>query len=135
MAALVDRAKNILITPNTEWEVVAAETTPHMPVITGYVLPLAAVAALASFIGLVFVGTSFLGTTVRLGIGAGIAGLVLNVVMAVLMVFVLGFIIDALAPTFGGHKNFPQAVKVAAYSYTPVWIVGVLAIIPALGLL
>jgi hypothetical protein len=135
MAALVDRAKNILITPKTEWEVVAAETSPHVPVLTGYVLPLAAVAALAAFIGLVFVGTSFLGTTVRLGIGAGIAGLVMNIVMAVVMVLVLGFIIDSLAPTFGGQKNFPQAVKVAAYSYTPVWVVGVLAIVPALGLL
>jgi hypothetical protein len=135
MAALVDRAKNIIITPKTEWEVVAAETSPHMPVLTGYVLPLAAVAALAAFIGLVFVGTSFLGTTVRLGIGAGIAGMVMNVVMAVAMVLVLGFIIDALAPTFGGQKNFSQAVKVAAYSYTPVWIVGILAIVPALGLL
>ena len=135
MAALVDRAKNILITPKTEWEAVAAETSPHVPVITGYVLPLAAVAAIAAFIGLVFVGTSFLGTTVRLGIGAGIAGLVMNIVMAVVMVFVLGFIIDALAPTFGGQKNFPQAVKVAAYSYTPVWLVGILAVIPLLGFL
>ncbi len=134
--SLVERAKNILITPKTEWEVVAAETSPHLPVITNYVLPLAAVAALASFVGLVFIGQGMgpLGHY-RLGIGAGIASLVMSIVMAVVMVFVLGFIIDALAPTFGGQKNFPQAVKVAAYSYTPVWIVGVLAILPALGLL
>ncbi len=134
--SLVERAKNILITPKTEWEAVAAETSPHLPVVTGYVLPLAAVAALASFIGLVFIGQGMgpLGHF-RLGIGAGIAGLVMNIVMAVVMVFLLGFIIDALAPTFGGQKNFPQAVKVAAYAYTPVWVVGVLAILPALGLL
>jgi hypothetical protein len=135
MAALIDRAKNILVTPKTEWEVVAAETSPHMPVITGYVLPLAAVAALAAFIGMTLVGASGFGMTVRTPIGAGLAGLVLNIVMSVAMVFLLGFIIDALAPTFGGQKNFPQAVKVAAYSYTPVWVVGILAIIPALGLL
>lgn len=134
--SLVERAKNIVITPRTEWDVVAAETTPHLPVITGYVLPLAALAALASFIGLVFVGQSMgpLGHF-RIGIGAGVAALVMNIVMAVVMVFVLGFIIDALAPTFGGQKNFPQAVKVAAYAYTPVWIVGVLSILPALALL
>jgi hypothetical protein len=135
MAALIDRAKNILISPKTEWEAIGAETSPHMPVITGYVLPLAAVAALAAFIGMVFVGVSGFGMTVRTPIGAGIATLILTVVMAVAMVFLLGFIIDALAPTFGGQKNFSQAVKVAAYSYTPVWVVGILAIIPALGLL
>ena len=135
MAALIDRAKNILISPKTEWEAIGAETSPHMPVITGYVLPLAAVAALAAFIGMVFVGVSAFGATVRTPIGAGIATLVLTIVMAVAMVFLLGFIIDALAPTFGGQKSFSQAVKVAAYTYTPIWVVGILAIIPALGLL
>lgn len=136
MAALVQRAKNILISPKTEWQAVAAENTPHMPVVTGYVLPLAAVAALAAFIGSVFVGTSLgpLGT-VRTSIGAGIAVLILSIVMSVAMVFVMGFIIDALAPTFGAQKSMPQAVKVAAYSYTPVWVLSVLTILPALGLL
>lgn len=136
MAALVQRAKNILITPKTEWQAVAAESTPHMPVITGYVLPLAAVAALAAFIGSVFVGASLgpLGT-VRTGVVAGIVALVLSVVMSVVMVFVMGAIIDALAPTFGAQKNMSQAVKVAAYAYTPVWVLSVLTILPALGLL
>jgi hypothetical protein len=133
---LIDRAKNIIVTPRTEWDAIAADTTPTGTLITGYVLPLAAVAAIASFLGLVFVGQSLgpLGT-VRLGIGAGLAALVFNLAMSVAMVFVVGFIVDALAPTFGGTKNMGQAVKVAAYAYTPVWIVGVLAILPALGLL
>ena len=52
---------------------------------------------------------------------------VLQLVMAVVSVFLIGFVIDALAPTFGAQKNMAQAVKVAAYAYTPVWIVGVLA--------
>ena len=131
MAGIVDRAKNILISPRTEWEVVAAEGTPHMQVITGYVLPLAAVAALASFIGMTVFGVFGM----RTGIMAGIASLVMTLVMAVVSVFVLGFIIDALAPSFGAQKSFPQAVKVAAYSYTPVWVLGILSIIPMLGML
>jgi hypothetical protein len=52
----------------------------------------------------------------------------------VVMVFVLGFIIDALAPNFGATKSMPQAIKVAAYAYTPVWVVSVLKIIPMLGI-
>ena len=133
---LIDRARNIIITPKTEWDVVAAEPTAPAQIVTGYVLPLAAAAAIASFIGMVVVGASFgpFGTA-RLGIGAGLAALVMNVVMAVAMVFVLGLIIDGLAPTFGGTKNRLQAIKVAAYSYTPVWMVGLLSVIPALGLL
>jgi len=133
---LVDRVKKILMSPKTEWDVISAEATTNQQLVVGYVLPLAAVAAVAAFIGQVLIGISvpFMGT-VRVGFVTGLVGLIFSVVMAVVMVFVVGFIADALAPSFGGQKNMTQAVKVAAYSYTPVWIVGILAIIPALGLL
>ncbi len=134
--ALVDRVKNILLTPKTEWDVIAAETTPTASLITGYVLPLAGVAALATFIGYCLVGTTlpFVGTY-RMSIPWGIGVAVWHVVGAVIAVFVLGLIIDALAPTFGAQKNSAQALKVAVYSYTPAWITGILNILPALGVL
>jgi hypothetical protein len=133
---LIDRAKNMFVTPKSEWEVIAAETTPPKALITGYVLPLAAVAAIAGFIGAVIVGTSvpMLGT-VRSSVVGGIATAILQLVMAVASVYIMAFIIDALAPTFGGQKGFDQAMKVAAYSYTPVWVLSILAIIPWLGIL
>ena len=49
--------------------------------------------------------------------------------------FVLGLIIDALAPKFGSEKNSAQALKVAVYSFTPGWAVGVVRILPSLGIL
>jgi hypothetical protein len=134
--ALVDRVKNILITPKTEWDVIAAEATPTASLITGYVLPLAGVAALATFIGYCVVGTSlpFMGTY-RMSIPWGIGLAVWHVIGAVIGVFVLGLIIDALAPSFGAQKNNAQALKVAVYSYTPAWVAGVLNILPALAIL
>jgi len=48
--AIVDRIKNICLTPNTEWPVIAQETTPTASLITGYVIPLAAVGAVAGFV-------------------------------------------------------------------------------------
>ena len=133
---LVQRAKNIIVSPGTEWDVIAAESTPARDLVFGYVLPLAAVAAIASFIGMSLIGQSlpFLGTF-RMGIGWGLGLAIYNVVMAVVFVYVLGFIIDALAPTFSGQKSMAQAIKLAAYSYTPAWLAGVLSIIPALGIL
>jgi len=112
---LIDRAKNIILTPKTEWDVIAGEATEPKTLVIQYVLPLAAIAAVAGFIGMAVIGVSMplIGT----------------------MVFVLGFIIDALAPTFGGQKNLNQAVKVAAYCYTPVWVASVVKIIPLLGIL
>lgn len=122
------------MTPRTEWTVIEAETAPIGQVITGYVLPLAAIAALATFISVSIVGTNvpMIGHY-RLGIGWGLGQALYSLVMAVVFVFILGFIIDALAPTFGGQKNMLQAQKLAAYSYTPAWIATVFTIIPWVG--
>ena len=54
--------------------------------------------------------------------------------MAVVGVFVLSFVINALAPTFGAEQNSTQALKVAVYWYTPAWVAGVLQIVPLLGI-
>ena len=131
---LVERAKNIMLTPKTEWTAIAADPTPTAGIVTGYVLPLAALAAVAGFISAAVVGTTIpYGGTFRMPMGWALGMLIYNLVMAVVAVFVLGLIIDVLAPSFGGTKNFNQAVKVAAFSYTAGWLGAVLGIIPWVG--
>src|SRR5512141_2890767 len=124
--SLVELARNIIVTPKTEWQAIAVQSTPDSQVIAGYVLPLAAIAALAWFVGVSLVGVStpFTGT-MRIGIAWGLVAAILHLVMAVVMVYVLAFIIDALAPSFGAQKGLSQAIKVAAYAYTPVWVMGI----------
>jgi len=128
--ALIERAKNMILSPKTEWDVAAADPVQPKDVVLGYVLPLAAVYSIAHFIGTAMV-LGFLGGMG--GILFAAVGALVVLVMAVVAVLVLGFIIDALAPTFSGQKSFAQAVKVAAYSYTPVWVFGIATIIPVLG--
>ena len=48
--AMVDRIKNILLTPKAEWTVIAGETAPNGDILKSYVLPLAAIPAIAGFI-------------------------------------------------------------------------------------
>jgi len=133
---IVDRAKNILLTPKTEWPVIAAESAPTGELMKTYVAPLAGIAAVCGFVGRSIVGFSvpFLGT-MRTPIMAGVGVAIFSFVMAFIGIYILSRIINALAPTFGGEKNPAQAIKVAVYSYTPAWIAGVLQIIPGLGLL
>jgi hypothetical protein len=133
---LVDRAKNICLTPDSEWQVIAGETTPAGTLMTGYVAPLAGISAIAGFIGGSLVGTSlpFMGTF-RVPITMGLAAACLSFVMAIISVLVISFIINALAPTFGATKSSDQALKVAVYSFTPAWVAGVLQILPMLGVL
>ena len=133
---LVDRAKNICLTPKTEWPVIAGETTTTKSLMTEYVAPLAIIGPIAGFIGGSIIGHTlpFIGTY-RTPMLAGIGIALFTFVMAFVGVFILSLIIDALAPTFGGEKNKQQALKVAVYAYTPAWLAGILSIIPFLGLL
>jgi hypothetical protein len=133
---LVQRAKNIVLTPNTEWAVVETEPATPGGLITSYVVPLAAIGAVAGFIGGALIGTTlpFVGHY-RTPMAQALVGAVVTFGMAIVSVFLLSLIIDALAPTFGGQKNQIQALKVAVYSYTPAWIAGVLQIVPLLGVL
>lgn len=133
---IVDRVKKICLSPTTEWPVIAEETTPTGALVTGYVLPLAGISAVAGFIGGSIVGRSvpFLGSF-RISITSGLAAAIFQLVMAVVAVFVMSAIINALAPNFGAQKSDAQALKLAAYSFTPAWVAGVLNILPALGIL
>ena len=133
---IVDRVKNICLAPSTEWPVIAGERATTGELLTGYVAPLAAIGAVAGFIGGSLVGRSlpFIGSY-RVPVMTGLVGAVFALVMAIVGILILSFVINALAPTFGGEKDSSQAMKVAVYSYTPAWVAGVLQIVPALGVL
>ncbi len=133
--ALVDRVKNILLTPKTEWPVIAGETTSTADILKTYVAPLAAIPAVCGFIGGSLVGFSGFGVTIRTPIVSGIALAIFGYVMTFIIAIVVGHIINALAPTFGGEKNLAQATKVSIYASTAGWVAGIFQIMPALSLL
>lgn len=125
---LVDRAKNIITTPKTEWLVIAAETPETGALLTQYVLPMALIPAVASFIGYGFVGLHFMS-----GVSFGIAYAIISLVTTIIAVFGTAAIVDLLAPSFASEKNFGRSLQLVVYSYTPGWIGGILSIIPVIG--
>ncbi|HEX9892471.1 MAG TPA: Yip1 family protein [Gemmatimonadales bacterium] len=129
---LVERVRNILLQPKKEWTVIDAEPATSASLYSGYVVPLAAIPAIAGFIGTSILGFGVLGSTVRVPIGRGITGAVFQYVAALVGVYVLALIIDALAPNFGGTKSQIQALKLAVYSSTASWIAGIFLLLPGL---
>jgi len=125
---LVERAKNIIVTPKTEWDVVAAEEPNIQQILLGYVLPLALIPTVATIIGWGVIGM-FGFTSFTYGIAMGLV----QMINAFLSVLIAGFVIDALAPNFGSQKNMGRAVQLVAYSMTPIWVAGILNIFPALS--
>jgi hypothetical protein len=132
---LLDRVKSVCLSPNTAWGTIASERAETSALVLSYVLPLAGAAAVAQFIGVSLVGQSLgLFGTYRMPLATGLQLAIVSLLFAAVGVVVMSFIIDALAPTFGAQKSREQALKVAVYSATPVWVAGLLQIIPALGL-
>lgn len=131
---IVQRAKNVIISPQSEWVVIGSESTPAKEVITQYVVPLAAIGAIAAFIGYWLIGVSMFSLHlggIRWGLYYGITVLIRDV----LVVVIAGFVVDALAPSFGSAKDIDRSMQLVAYSYTPALIGGFLAVIPMLSFL
>ena len=109
MSNLIERAKAILLSPKPTWETIKGETTTVGEVYTGFLVPLAAIPAVAVLIRhVLFVGFHYL--------GRALVGAILSYALTLLSVFIAGKVIDALAPSFGATKNNLNAFRVAAYS-------------------
>ncbi|RSY84725.1 YIP1 family protein [Sphingomonas koreensis] len=133
---LIERIKNILLKPKEEWERIDAEPATVGGLMTGWVVPLAAIGPVAGLIGgLVFGYGGMFGITIRPSVTMAVTGAVISYLLALLCAWLFSKIIDALAPSFGGQKNPVQAMKVAAYSGTAAYLAGIFQIIPALGIL
>ena len=131
---VIERAKNMIVQPSREWDVVSMETAHPNQIITGYVLVLAGAAAIAAFIGYAFIGFNMFGVRIT-GVDWGIYQGLTVLIGALVSVYVTALIIDALAPSFGSEKNFSRSLQLVAYSFTPAWVGGLLAIIPAISII
>jgi hypothetical protein len=132
---LVERARMLIVQPRHEWQVIDAEPQTVQGLYTRYVMILSAIPAICGFIGFSLVGVGVIGATYRMPMAAGAAHLVVGYVMSLGGVYLLALAIDALAPNFGGQKSFIQALKVAAFSPTPLWLAGVFSVIPSLWII
>jgi len=120
--ALIDRVKNILLAPRAEWPRIAEETATVQSLYVGYILILAALGPIVMAISSVLRGSI-----------AGIGVAVVSYGISLAVTYLLAMIVDALAPTFGGEKNFSQSLKLTAYSYTAAWLGGIFQLVPAIG--
>lgn len=129
---LIERAKNILMKPQAEFEVIAGEPADVGKLYIGYALPLLLLGAVCSFIGLCLVGVPFIG---RLPITLGLELAIMRVVTGLIGLYLMAFVVNALAPNFGSQADIGQAHKLAVYSSTAALLAGVFSILPMLSIL
>lgn len=131
---IVSRAQQIILKPKEEWIKIKEEKVTLAELFTSYAMILLAIPAIAQFIGMSLVGhrIPFAGWY-RMGVGSGLLNAIFFYVFSLVSVYVFGIIINALAPTFSSKPDATNSMKLAVYSMTPVWVAGVLYIIPFLS--
>ena len=122
---LLGRVKRMLLAPGTEWLRVARENTTPVRLFCGYVMPLAGLAAL--------VALARFSKTVHAPLAGVLAMVALTLGFEVLAVYVVAQIINVLAASFRGLPSRSQALKVATYAFTPLWVAALFIALPALS--
>ena len=128
---LVERIKGILLQPKSEWPAIEREPGDAGYLFPNYVAIVAAIPVVCTFIGTSIIGFG----AYRVGIGLGLIRAVVVYALSLAGVFVVAYIIDYLAGTFGARKSPDNAMRVSAYAPTAAWVAGVFNIIPALAFL
>lgn len=125
---LVERARNILFTPKTEWNVIAGESATIGSLLTSYVVPLSLIPVLATIInGLVW--SSGLLFAMRFFIIAAVG----TFIKSILAYVITTYVVDLLAVNFKSERNINRSAQLVAYSTTGYWVSTILGIVPFLG--
>lgn len=129
MRTILNRAVQILFHPQDEWQVIKDEPAAYSKLLLEYVAPLAAIPPLAVIAGSFFFGKNLPNNTLA-------HLLITNLLwycMYVLNVMVVGAVVAAIVTAVDAPWTGLQGFTVAAYSFTPLFIAGGIAVIPKMG--
>jgi Yip1 domain len=122
---LFGRVRGLLFSPTTEWQQVARESTTSARLFAGYVMPLAALAVLAAVVRFCM--------TTRASLPGALVMIAVTFGFEVIGVYVVALIINAMASFFHARRSQGQALKIATYAFTPLWLSCVLIPFPGVS--
>jgi hypothetical protein len=119
--------------PKKEWKSIKGERCSIGKCDCSHVLILAAIPAIAGYIGTTQVGWSFGGFEVhKLTTQSALQIAILTYLTMLVAVFSLGKAIHWMGQTYGSKQTLPQAIALAAYAATPLWLMGFFFLYPVL---
>jgi Yip1 domain len=137
--SIIDRAKNMILKPAEEWNVVADEPATVGGLFTGYAMILALIPAVVGLLAVLVLGAAmsqYMGAAMgAMTTGALLTQTVLGYVFGLLLVLAMSYLVNAVSPSFNGKQDLVQATKVMVYAGTAAWVSSLFLIIPVLGAL
>lgn len=135
MEKIITRIKEVLLNPAEAWKHIRNEEGNVQEILKQYVLPLAAIPAIASFIGYWLIGVKVPLWGRMTSFEWGLSQAITSYVSLVAGVLITGWVISYLAPKFNANVSFGNAVKLVAYSYTPIFVAGIFYLVPSLSII
>ena len=120
------RVVGMLKNPTFEWRTISAEPDDIQSLYMNYIIPLAAIPAVARFLGLGVVGVPFVG---RVGFFTALSTAILVFVLSLVGTLVSAIVVEQLAPRFSSSGSTIDALKLVAYASTPVWVGSVIYLV------
>lgn len=124
---LVERARNILFNPKTEWNTIAGESATVGSLLTGYVIPLSMIPVLSIIMEDVMRSEGLL--VVRFIVMDAVRTLIISILTYV----ITAYVVDLLAVNFRSEKNINRSAQLVAYASTGYWVATILGVVPFLG--
>ena len=133
---LVHRVQGILLKPREEWIKIKEEFFPlFSQLFSSYVLILAAVPPVIGFLANLLYGgfrKPYSGWSWNVA-AKNLLFSVVTYIFSLIVVYVIGRIINVLAPIFSSRRSSLNSLKLAVYSLTPFWVGGLLYLVPRTG--
>lgn len=136
--SIVQRAKNIILNPSDEWNVIADEPATISGLFTGYAAPLALMPLVSTIL---FSGILGISAADMMGLGGGmsldlmaISGMAaFSFILSLVTLFIMATVVKLISPSFNGMSDKVQAMKLMTYASTPSWVIALVSWIPFLG--
>jgi hypothetical protein len=135
MKKIIERVRDIILKPKDTWLLIRDEKINIKHLFINYAAPLALIPIVASLIGITLIGIRMPMGVMRVPFLGSLLGAVVGYVLHLAGLFLGAWIIKLLATYFKSKSDLTLAAKVVIYSMTPYWVIGILNIIPGLGVI
>jgi len=125
----------LLTDPTSEWEKIREEQKSSEKRGVGFVFILAAIPAISGYIGTTQVGWRIgVGEPIRITGDSAISIAIIYYLALIVGVFSIGWVIHLLGKAYEVVRPLPLCIALAAYTATPLFLIGLMEVYPVLWL-
>jgi Yip1 domain len=125
----------ILFNPSEEWKKIRDVECTIGKCYCGYVLIMAAIAPVSGYFGTTLFGWEIgAREAIKLSTSSALIIAIAYYIVTLVGVFSMGLVIHWMGKTYGAEQNLSRCIRLAAFTATPLFLVGIVELFPILWL-